>query len=290
MKKCFLAMVLSFSMTMGIAAQGYPVIDITNVIQAIQNGYTLVEQLNAMYTYIKTSYDQLQRQIKNFESFDFKSLNAKDPLGSWKSIMTYGNRMITYEENIEEIINRKDIKIGEGAYSLGDIFMTPKNAMLGMTIDGLSFVYDPFEKRLSTEEKAVFHQKFGMSYGHYMRINHLGEAIKKKSAEIAGYSDSLQKNLAEDREKLEAIASDLFDSESTIQQQQINNALMAILAQDMKTQSYLLSEIATQLAMSATQELIEKQAKKNELVINDMEVSEALIKILNEMPASNMYK
>jgi conjugal transfer/entry exclusion protein len=290
MKKVFLAMALSLMVTMGIKAQGYPVIDISNVIQSIQNGYTMVEQLNAMYSYIKSSYDQLQQQIKSFESFDFSKLNANDPIGSWRSIMTYGSRMMTYEKNIENIINKRDIKIGEGAYSLGDLFMSPGNTVVDMTIDGLSFVYDPFEKQLSPQEKAAFHQKYGMSYGNYMRINHFGEALKKKSAEVVGYSDGFQKNLTEDREKLGAITDELYESDSIVQQQQMNNAMMSIMAQDIKTQANILAEIAKLMAMSQAQSQIEKEAMMDELNINDMDVPDGLMKMLNDMPSSDKYK
>jgi conjugal transfer/entry exclusion protein len=291
MRKEILAIILSFMVTMGIAAQGYPVIDITNVVQSVQNGYTMVEQLHAMYSQIKTSYDQLQQQIKNFEAFDFSKLNARDPLGSWKSILTYADRMMTYEENIEAIINRKDIKIGDSTYSLLDLFTTlPNTIAQNISLDGLNFAFDPFEKRLSTEEKAAFHQKFGMSFGHYMRINHLGETLKKKSAEIVGYSESLKENLAEDREKLGEIVGDLFGSESIIQQQQINNAVMAIMAQDIKTLANIMGEIALQLAITSAQKMIEKQAMQEEITINDLDIPDGLIKILKDMPSVNMYK
>jgi len=284
--------VWAFMANTGLSAQGYPVIDVSNLVSAIENGYTMVEQLQAMYNNIKISYDQLQQQIKNFESFDFKSLDAKDPLGSWKSINTYANRMMTYEQNIESIINRKDIKIGNGSYSLGDIFTTPPaETMQSMTMDAVGFtMLDPFERKLTTEEKAAFHQKYGMSYGNYMRINHLGEMLKKKSAEVAGYSDSLQKNLAEDREKLDKISGDVFENDSAVQQQQINNAVLTIMAQDMKTQANLLGSIAGQLAMNSSQAQLEKQAMQDELNINDLGLSDGLIKMLNEMQSSNAYR
>jgi conjugal transfer/entry exclusion protein len=287
-----LVMVLTIMAGMNAAAQGYPVMDITNLFTAIENGLTMMEQLQTMYNTLKTSYDQLQQQIKNFESFDFKNLDAKDPLGSWKSINTYANRMMNYEQNIESIINRKDIKIGNGSYSLGDIFTTPPGeTMRSMTMDGVSFtMIDPFERKLTTEEKAVFHQKYGMSYGNYMRINHMGEVLKKKSAEVIGYSNSLQKNLAEDREKLDSISGDLFGSESAVQQQQINNAILAIMAQDIKTQANLLGDIAEQLAVSSSQALLEKQAMQDEKNINSLDFSDGLKKMLHEMPPSSAYR
>jgi conjugal transfer/entry exclusion protein len=291
-KNIVLTAVFTIMANMGLSAQGYPVIDMTNYLTAVENGYTMTQQLQTMYNNLKTSYDQLQQQIKSFESFDFKNLNARDPLGSWRSINTYANRMMTYEQNIESIINRKDIKIGNGSYSLGDIFTTPPaETMQNISMDGLSFVaIDPFERKLTVEEKAAFHQKYGMSYGNYMRINQMGEMLKKKSAEVVGYSDSLQKNLAEDRERLDSISGDLFGSESAVQQQQINNAVLTIMAQDIKTQANLLGNIAGQLAMTSSRAQLEKQAMQDEKNINDLSLSDGFIKMLNEMQSSNVYR
>jgi len=293
MNKKIMVLVMVFTIIANVnAAAQAAVIDVTNLATAIQNGYNIVQQLQTMYSTLKTSYDQLQQQIKSFESFDFKNLNARDPLGSWKSINTYANRMMTYEQNIESIINRRDIKIGNGSYSLGDVFRAPPTeTMKNMAMDGWNFaVVDPFEKKLTTEEKAAFHQKFGMSFGNYMRINQIGEMLKKKSAEVLGYSDNLQKNLTEDREKLDSISGDLFESESTVQQQQINNAIMTIMAQDMKTQARLLGDIAEQLAMDSSRMQLEKQAMQDEININDLDFANGLIKMLNEMQSASSYR
>jgi hypothetical protein len=289
-KKTAGALILGIMVNMGLLAQGQPVMDITAIITAIQNGATMMDQLQAMYATVKTSYEQLQQQIKSFESFDFNQLDAKDPLESWRSLNTYADRILTYEQNIESIINRRDIKIGNGSYSLGDIFASPNKTMQGMAFGGVGFTVDPFETKLTTEEKTVFHQKYGMSYGNYMRINQAGEILKKKSAEIVGYSNNLQKNLSEDRERLKTIAEDLFDSESTIQQQQINNAVMSIMAQDVKTQAKLLGDIAEQLSANFSQAQMMKEAMQEEININDLDFSEGLLKMLNRMESSNSYR
>ena len=283
--------VLGFMGNSGVYAQGYPVIDIANIATSIENGYTMIEQLHAMYNQIKTAYDQLQQQIKNFESFDFRQLDAKDPLGSWRSMMTYANRMMTYEENIGSIIKKKNIKIGDGSYSLEDIFITSGRAVRDMVTDGSNFtLVDPFEKKLTSEEKEIFHRKYGMSYGRYMRLNQIGEMLQKKATEVIGYSDGLQKNLAEDRQRLDHIVGDVFENESTIKQQQINNAVMTIMAQDIKTQANILGNIANQLAALSSQAQIEKQARQEEINMNDLDVAEGLLKMLGEMPSSNDYR
>ena len=290
-KKFIVIAILGFFVTTGSFAQGYPVMDVANIITSMENGFTMVEQLRALYSTIKTSYDQLQQQIKSFESFDFNSLDAKDPLGSWRSITTYADRMMTYEKNIEIILNRKDVKIGNGSYSLSDLFTTPPGrTMQNMTMDGMNYVMiDPFENKLSPEEKALFHQKYGMSYGNYMRIRQMGTVLQKKAAEVYGYSAGLQNNLEEDRERLSSISGNLFDSESAVQQQQINNAVMSIIAQDIKTQSNLLGDIAQQLAVNTAQTQLEKQALQDEMNTSDLDFHDGLIKMLNEMPSANNY-
>jgi len=291
-KIIIVVMVFTIMANAGLSAQGYPVIDVTNLATAIENGYTMAQQLQTMYNNLKTSYEQLQQQIKSYETFDFNSMIAKDSLGSWKSINTYADRMMTYEQNIESIINRKDIKIGNSLYSLNDIFAaSPVDVMQNMAIDKMnSMVFDPFENKLTPEERAAFRQKFGMGYGSYMRIKQVGDMLQKKAAEVVGYSDSLQKNLTEDRKKLDSISGDLFESASLVQQQQINNAVLTVMAQDMKTQAKLLGNIAQQLVMNSSQALMEKQAMKEELNINDLGLSDGFIKMLNEMQSLNDYR
>lgn len=289
-KKIIIAIIaLGITVNTGIHAQGYPVMDITSIIAAIENGYTMYQQLQTMYSTLKTSYDQLKQQIKSFESFDFRQLDARDPLGSWQSINTYASRMMTYEDNIESIIKRKDIKIGNGSYSLSDIFTTPPNQTVkNMAIDGISFTaIDPFENRLSPQEKAAFHQKYGMSIGHHMRLSQLGDVLQKKAAEVVGYSNSLQENLAEDRMKLDEIAGNVFGSESTVQQQQITNTVMTIMTQDLKTVANVVGDIAQQVSAYFSHAMIEKQAIQDEINMNSLNIADGFLNMLNEIDMNN---
>jgi len=278
-KITIVAVVLGIMVSRGAAAQGgMLVMDLGALATAIENGYTMTQQLQSMYNSIKTSYNQLQQQIKSFESFDFKALDAKDPLGSWRSLTTYADRMATYEKNIGSIINKKDIKIGNGSYSLSDVFI---NVSTGI---------DPFEKMLSQQEKSIFIRKYGMSYGNYMRIDQMREMLQKKAAEIVGYSSSLQKDLEEDRERLSVIIKEMNGSESAVQQQQINNAMLSIMAQDMKTQANLVGSIANQLATAAAQVQMEKEAIKNEINMNSLGVADGFLKMLDDMAPASAYR
>lgn len=232
-----------------------PVIDITNLLKAIENGYTMYEQLNAMYNQVQTAYAQLQQQIKNYENLELGELDARDPLGSWRSLMTYADRLMTYEENIESILRTKNMKWGKNSFSLEDVYSRPPLGEKGYLTDSWD---DPFERELTLEEKARFHSKYGISYGHYVRYNVIGEAITKKAGEIKAYFSYQQESLNEDRAKLDAITSTEPEIDSIVAQQQRSNAIMTIVAQDTKTTANNLAAIGQLLADKAVQEDMEK--------------------------------
>jgi len=269
---------------------GYPVIDINNIIASIENGYTLVQQVQAMYENIKNGIEQLDQARKNFESLDLKELSLKDPLGSWGKIMTYGNRLMTYEENIEAVINNRNLKLGNDSYSLGDLF-TSKSAMSDMINGGVDFVaVDPFSKKLSPEEQAVFHSKYGMSYGHYLRIYALGQKIGEKAAELTGYSGKLEENLKEDRDALSKMNNEASDAESIVKQAQVTNAQLAAQCQELKSHTSLLSRLGEQMAAEMGRRQLEKQAREEAKKNDDVDLVDGLIKMLDKTGKKDDFK
>jgi len=262
---------------------GYPVIDITNIIASIENGYTLVQQLQTMYENVKNGIEQLNETRKNFEAFDVKQLSIRDPLGSWGKMMTYGNRMMTYEENMEAVINRKNLKIGNGSYSLADLFISPMT-IPDMLADGTGFIaVDPFSKKLTPEEQAVFHSKYGMSYGHYLRIHTLGVKTGEKAAELVGYSGRLEENLKEDRAALSKMLDEVADSRSIVAQAQVTNSQLAAQCQELKSQTELLCKIGEEIASEATRNYLQKQALEETKNNKDFDMADGYFKILDNM-------
>ena len=229
MKRRVMALILSLMLLSSNAfAQGYPVIDITNIIVAIENGFTMFQQLMAFYESIKTSYQMIEQNIKSFEAFDFRQLDAKDPLGSWRAIMTYGNRMMNYEQNIHRAINNPNIQIGNESWSLHDIFTSrPSTTIRGMGDAGYVFMMDPFERKLSDQEKAIFHQRYGMSYGNYMRYRYYGENITKKAERIQALSGQIEEQMELDAKILDQILADgITEVDSVVKTQQAQLAMM----------------------------------------------------------------
>jgi hypothetical protein len=264
-----------------------PVIDATNLIRAVENGMNMYEQLTSMYQTIKTNIERIQAQVKAFESFDMRQLSLSDPLGSWRKIMTYGNRMMTYEENIESILNRKDIKIGNASYSLRDLFSTnPLTNITDMAGSAVDYaIIDPFERQLTPEEKAVFHQKYGMSYGHYMRYNRMGEALSKKAAEVMAYNGKLEEELAADREAIQSMLEEQGDGSWVREQQKINSLLM-VKNQELKTRTKLIADIADMYTDHAAKARIDTEAPQKN---NEIDFGENYLQILEETGNKNDY-
>jgi len=264
-----------------------PIIDTTNLIHAIENGMEMYEKLNGIYQTIKTNVERIKKLIKDFEAFDPRQLSLEDPLGSWRKIMTYGDRMMTYEENIKSILNSKDIKIGSASYSLADLYMTnPVTNVTNMAGSAIDYVIaDPFERRLTLEEKAVFHQKYGMSYGHYIRYHRIGEGISKKAAEVTAYNGKLEEELAQDRDAIQSML-EVQGEESWVREQQKINSLLMAKNQELKTKTKLIADLADMYAQNAAQTNIEMEAQQKN---NDADFGENYLKILEKTGSKNDY-
>jgi conjugal transfer/entry exclusion protein len=289
MKREIMMVVLAV-LAVGSVFAGYPVIDIHNIIASIENGYTLVQQLQAMYENVRNGIEQLNETRKNFEAFDVRQLSLKDPLGSWGKIMTYGNRMMTYEENMEAVINKKNLKIGNSSYSLADLFTSP-STIPDVIGDGIGFVaVDPFSKKLTPEEQAIFHSKYGMSYGHYLRIHTLGTKIGEKAAELTGYSGSLEENLKEDRDALSKMINEVSDGNSIVEQAQVTNAQLAAQCQELKSQTSLLSKLGEEIASESARNQLLKQAMEDSKKNSDLDVADGYLKMLDNMGKRGDFK
>lgn len=240
-----------------------PVIDLTNLVQAIEQGFSMYQQLQALFQQLKNAKEQLEQQKKNFQNLSMGDLDARDPLGSWRSIMTYADSVMGYTENIGAIFKSKSMQWGDVSFSYEDLFSTDfyKKAITEAWDD-------PFERELSTEEKARFHQKYGMSYGHYMRYNALAQELTQSAGQNKAKLEELSVKIQEDREMANKIVASGIETESVLQTAKAQANLTQLGVQTAITQADILASLydleATKVAME-NQEMIEAQ-KNRELL------------------------
>jgi conjugal transfer/entry exclusion protein len=58
-------------------AQGYPVLDIANLMQAINTLYATYDQITATIEQVQNTYQQLQKQIEMVQNMDFGIISGR---------------------------------------------------------------------------------------------------------------------------------------------------------------------------------------------------------------------
>lgn len=251
-------------------------IQIEQLLATIENGLTMVSQLQAMYNQLETNYQALQKQKEGLMSMKLDELDATDPLGSWGSLMTYADRMMTYEDNIDAIMNTKTFKFGQNSVSMKELFTTNPVGPDGIVTDSFQ---DPFTMYKTPEERAAFNSKYGISYEHAMRIESMKTKISEEVGQASTYFSTLIENMNEDRARLDTIAATDAESESTISQQQRANALMISQAQDIKTLAYGMSQIGQIVADQAFADKVSEDAVKAQKIMAQNESSANYLEI-----------
>jgi hypothetical protein len=249
MKKVLIALMMMILVTNFGFAMGAPVIDITAIIAAIENGYKLYEQCQQVYNQIQLTYQQLENQVKSFKAFDLKELDTGDPLKAWENIMSYANRQMNYVNNIQNLMNAKNMTIGNFSYSYADFWNSPAQTVGSAVAGAVEFqLFDPFVER-TVEEKAAFHSKYGMTPGNYMKYNMIGDAMAKKGAELAAVvanhdKDNKSKEAQEEAAQLDKVISDAKGSSSVVAQAQAANAIALEQTKELERQTSVMSKFA----------------------------------------------
>jgi hypothetical protein len=258
---------------------------IESIIKTIENGYTMYQQLQAMLKTFENSVKQIEQQVKNFRNLSMEELSLADPLGSYRAVMTYADRMMTYEENIEDVISSKTMQWGNKSFSYADLFTRPPINVYDAEGNLIEEGYledaweDPFEMFQTPEERARFNRTYGMSYGHYMRYNAMGQMISQGAGKMLSYFEKITEDMHEDRERLDKIVKTENESDSIIAQAQRQAAINATQAQDIKTIANSLSMIGQVYAQQAYQQELERTAKANVMTMNDLPPPEYLLEI-----------
>ena len=230
-----------------------PVIDISNLIQAMKSGSEMVDNLNKMYNTLEMNIKKVEETKRNMENglSQIKSLsefNVLDPAASLKKMVMYGARMGNYAQEVEAMIIKKDLKIGIRSYSIADLFTKPIGDVYNEVAD--YFYVDPFEVELTEAQKRQFMLRYGMSYGNYMRLNAIGAELQKKAIEIEGFSEILAKELKDDFEMVNQIIMNATgEAAGELAQHQQANALLMLINKHNQTLSKLTMEYAELFAM-----------------------------------------
>jgi hypothetical protein len=179
--------------TMPLRAQE-PVIDIANLMQAINTLYAAYDQIAATIEQVQNTYQQLQKQIEMVKNMDWDRLG--ETIGDMdisslegilnlrhqiKDVAKLVNDNMNLINNVQDTLTRKTISFGGKRYTFGGlfgfgagsggttIFDLPKNVSdyVSETADDLTAGY---EGRLTYKQKEAIMRRTGLSPRNYAKI------------------------------------------------------------------------------------------------------------------------
>lgn len=149
--------------------------DVTAIAAAIENGLTMYNDLLTSIEQFKKTCEQAENMKKQMESFDLSKYDWK----KWDTFLHAANDFMDMQDNLEALIDSKNMKIGNVNFSLRDLYTTD---LWIKFVDESEKKLDP--RNISEEERKRFVARHGMTPEHYMKFINLEEQIATKSQEV----------------------------------------------------------------------------------------------------------
>jgi hypothetical protein len=237
-------------------AQGYPVIDIANLMQAINTLYATYDQITATIEQVQNTYQQLQKQIEMVKNMDWEKmgdkiadmdvtsldgfLNLRDQI---KDVTRLVNHNMNLINNVQDTLTKKTVTFGGKKYSFGGlfglgagsegttIFDLPKNVAdyVSETADDLVAGY---AGKLTYKQKEAIMRRTGLSPRNYAKIHFVEEQVNTllKDMLTTGTNENISALLKQAGENTKGIDAMMQAAgESMVAQQQVTtNAILQL--------------------------------------------------------------
>ena len=191
--------VMSFAGSSSVFAN-YPVIDISNLMNAIQQLYSTYDMINTTIEQVQNTYQQLQTQINSVKSMDWDNLKdsfsedkcssegglkgAWDNIGNFRTNLTDATSVINENMNlindVKHTLENKTVTCMGKKYTVAGLFGIGKygqNNLLGMPLDALDYVKQQgeeiakgYEGKLTYREKQAIMNKWGLDPENYAYV------------------------------------------------------------------------------------------------------------------------
>jgi hypothetical protein len=130
-----IGILLKFGVAVPATAQGYPVLDVANLMQAINTLYATYDQITAAIEQVQNTYQQLQKQIEMVAAMDWNRVGetiADMDIYSVEGILKLRyqikdvtklvNANMNLINNVEDTLTKKTIAFGGKKYTFGGLF------------------------------------------------------------------------------------------------------------------------------------------------------------------------
>lgn len=254
------------------------VIDVSAIAAAVENGYTLYQQLQSAIESYQKQVELLTQAQKNLASFDPSNYDPTTLDGLLHMVDDYMTQM----DNLEKVYKQKNMRIGSTSFSLEELYSTDMwgNILTGKEMDD-DMVFKKIGKDVSkkvnpenmtTRDKQNFYRKHGLSVKHYNKLSAASQQLDKKMVEAGAVIPiAYEKN-----KQNKAILSDMAKNHNEVKGAEAHAQVLDSQMQTLNSTAMIGNDIAIKhleiaQAEAGVREIEREQAKKD----NAMALGEA---------------
>lgn len=275
----------------------YPVIDISNLMNAIQQLYATYDQINTAIEQVQNTYQQLENQIKQVESMNWDDLansfsadnwsSEGGIKGTWENIGNFRTNMINATSainsnmnllnNVKHTLENKTVTAMGKQYSVAGLFGVGKygqNNVMNLPASALDYVKNTGEEiakgyagKLTYKEKQAIMSKYGLDPENYAYVklveeqanDLVGQVFTKGSEEW--YTEQLTQ-AAKTNEGLMNLMQEAANTGSTMKEMQATGSIILSLKGDILNLIHATRETGAMFATESTRQKVAEEARK----------------------------
>lgn len=289
--------VMNFAGSGSMFATGYPVLDISNLMNAIQQLYATYDQINTAIEQVQNTYQQLENQINSVKSMNWDDLassfsedkwSSEGGLkGAWDNIGNFRTNMINATSainsnmnllnNVKHTLENKTVTAMGKEYSVAGLFGIGKygqNNLMNLPASAYDYVKETAKEiakgyagKITYKEKQAIMSKYGLDPENYAYVklveeqanDLIGEIFTKGSEEW--YTAQLTE-AAKTNEGLMDLMQEAANSGSTMKEMQATGSIILSLKGDILNLIHGVRETGAMFATESTRNKVAEEAQK----------------------------
>lgn len=239
-KRILLIFVMPF-FAMGMFPQGYPVLDVANLMQSIESVYQYYQQIQSTIEQVQNTYTQIEQAAKQMTEMNWDDLSSlgdnfsgmsDNPFevitgvrNSAQDITAAVNKNMNKVNDLQKSLTSESISFGGVDFSIADLCGAgdPKKNLIGFTQNAWDHTVESGQDaiagycgKLSYKERQAIARKYGMSAENYATIELANQQLSElvKSSNLMGTIQGQQQQMVDceaDANAISTLAKNLPD-------------------------------------------------------------------------------
>lgn len=275
----------------------YPVIDISNLMNAVTQLYAIYDEVNATIEQVQNTYNQLNKQIESMKNMNWDDLQSSfEPdtwsesggiPGAWENIGNFRTNLTNATNAINENLNifqdvkntleNKSVTCMGKQYSVAGLFGIGKygqNNLLNMPAAALDYVKNAGEEiakgyagKLTYKEKQDIMQKWGLSPENYAYVKLVEEQVSDITSTLITkgsdewYTAQMTK-AAKNNDALLKLSNNA--GESMVSQMQATGGMILSVKEEILNLTQGVRETGAMFAKESVRKQVQEQAEKED--------------------------